>query len=610
MDRKYELLSKYFGYRQFRTGQEELIDAILSGRDSFGIMPTGGGKSICYQLPALMMKGITLVISPLISLMKDQVLALKNAGISAAYINSSLTIDQLRKVYGYMSQGRYKIIYVAPERLFTEGFQSSVKRIDVAMVAVDEAHCISQWGQDFRPTYLRIPDFIDSLEKRPVVSAFTATATGEVQQDIVRLLKLRSPFLTVTGFDRPNLYFDVLRPGNKTEKLISLLEERRGKTGIVYCSTRKEVEKVTQELCDAGFFATRYHAGLSDEERKFNQDDFIFDRKNIIVATNAFGMGIDKSNVSFVIHYNMPKSPEAYYQEAGRAGRDGAAAECILLFAAKDVATAKFLIENSSENEELSAEERAAVIEGDNRRLDRMVTYSNTSSCLRAYMLRYFGQQAEAFCGNCGNCKNESETVDITEQACKIISCVQRVKNFLGYTPGETLLINVLRGSKEQRVIDLRLDTVRSYGIMKESSKNEVKAVFDRLLFDGYLRKNEFDGIVFSAKSESVLFDGEKVFMTVRKTRDSSASKKSGKAGITVGDADLYDILRAVRMRIARAEKVPAYIIFSNATLQDMAEKAPVSMEAFMDVTGVGKVKAELYGEIFTGEIKKYLNRK
>ncbi len=610
MDRKYELLSKYFGYKQFRAGQEELIDAILSGRDSFGIMPTGGGKSMCYQLPALMMKGITIVISPLISLMKDQVLSLKNAGISAAYINSSLTIEQLRKVYGYMGEGRYKIVYVAPERLFTEGFTATVKRISVAMVAVDEAHCISQWGQDFRPTYLKIPKFIALLPVRPVVTAFTATATEEVQKDIERLLGLRSPFRTVTGFDRPNLYFDVLRPGNKTEKLISLLSDRKGKTGIVYCSTRKDVEKVTEDLRDSGFLATRYHAGLSDEERKANQDDFIFDRKNIMVATNAFGMGIDKSNVSFVIHYNMPKSPEAYYQEAGRAGRDGTFAECILMFSAKDVSTARFLIENSSENDELTEDERQAVIEGDNRRLDRMVTYSNTSSCLRAYMLRYFGQNTEDNCCNCGNCKNEMRNVDITEDAQKILSCVKRVKDFLGYTPGETLLINVLRESREQRILDLKLDAIKSYGIMKEKSKNDVKEVFDRLLFDGYLKKNEFDGIIFTEKSKAVLFENEKVYMTVRKTREKTSTGKTGKSSIAVGDPGLYDILRAVRMRIAGKEKVPAYIVFSNAALQDMAEKAPVTMEEFMDVSGVGKVKAELYGDIFTEEIRKYLSKK
>lgn len=609
MDRKLELLGKYFGYKDFREGQEKLIDAVLSGRDVFGIMPTGGGKSMCYQLPALMMKGITLVISPLISLMKDQVLSLKNAGISAAYINSSLTVEQLRKVYGYMGDRRYKIIYVAPERLFTEGFLATVSKIDISMVAVDEAHCISQWGQDFRPSYLKIPKFIESLPVRPVVSAFTATATPQVRTDIERLLELKSPFTAITGFDRPNLFFDVLRPGSKTDKLVSLISDRREKSGIVYCSTRKDVEKITEVLKDKGFPATRYHAGLTDEERRQNQDDFIFDRKNIIVATNAFGMGIDKSNVSYVIHYNMPKSPEAYYQEAGRAGRDGEDAECILLFSPKDIMTAKFLINNSSENEELTEEERQTVIEGDLNRLDRMVTYSNTTGCLRNYMLRYFGQESSDFCGNCGNCKNESETVDITKEAQMIISCVLRVKEYLGYTPGETFIIKVLKESHEQRILELGVDRIKTYGIMKDIPTETVKRIFDRLLFDGYLAKNEFDGVIITEKSKAVLFSNEKVFMTVRKTAAKGKKPKShSEKTVTVGDAGLYDILRAVRMRIAKKENVPAYIIFSNATLQDMANKAPVNIEEFMEVSGVGQVKAQLYGEIFTEEIKKYLS--
>lgn len=608
MDRKHELLSRYFGYNNFRPAQEELIDTVLSGRDAFGIMPTGGGKSICYQLPALMMKGITIVISPLISLMKDQVLALKKAGISAAYINSSLTFEQLKKVYGYMGEKRYKIVYVAPERLFTEGFTATVAKLDISFVAVDEAHCISQWGQDFRPGYLKIPQFIDSLPHRPVISAFTATATKSVQEDIERLLCLKNPHKIITGFDRPNLYFDVLRPGNKTDKLISLISERKDKNGIIYCSTRKDVEKVTDELSAKGFSVTRYHAGLSDEERISNQDDFIFDRKNIIVATNAFGMGIDKSNVSYVIHYNMPKSPEAYYQEAGRAGRDGEDAECILLFAPKDITTAKFLINNSSENEELTDEERAAVIEGDLNRLDRMITYSNTSSCLRAYMLKYFGQPTEGFCGNCGNCKNESEIVDITKEAQKILSCVKKVNAHLGYTPGETFIIKVLRGSQDKKILETGLDKISTYGIMAEHSSDYTRRIADTLIFYGYLAKNEYDGIVLTHKANGVLYEGDTVHMTVRKEKEKTV-RKASKNTIDIGDTGLYDILRAVRMRIAKQEKVPAYIIFSNLTLQDMAAKAPETLEEFMNITGVGKVKAELYGEIFTEEIKKYKAR-
>lgn len=607
MDRKHELLSKYFGYKQFRKGQEELIDAILSGRDCFGIMPTGGGKSMCYQLPALMMKGVTLVISPLISLMKDQVLSLKNAGISAAYINSSLTFEQLIKVYGYMEAGRYKIIYVAPERLLTEGFLSAVGRLHISMVAVDEAHCISQWGQDFRPAYLKIPQFISSLPTRPVVTAFTATATKTVQEDIERLLALSSPFKTVTGFDRPNLYFDVLRPGNKSETLLSLLRERKDKSGIIYCSTRKDVEKVTELLVENGFSASRYHAGLSDEERHRSQDDFIFDRKNIIVATNAFGMGIDKSNVSFVIHYNMPKSPEAYYQEAGRAGRDGENAECLLLFSPKDIMTAKFLINNSSENEELTDEERQTVIKGDLERLDRMITYSNTTSCLRNYMLRYFGQESTDFCGNCGSCRCGSESIDITDKARAILQSIIQISSFLGYSTGETFIIKVLRESREQKIITSGLDRLSVYGIMKNEGADSLRLIFEKLLSDGYLAKNNFDALVLTSEAKEFLESDEKYFMTVRKTQKKEAVKKA--KGVTVGDAGLYDILRAVRMRLASEEKVPAYIVFSNATLQDMTQKAPTTKEEFLEVSGVGRQKAEKYADIFISEIKKYKSR-
>ncbi len=605
MDRKYELLRKYFGYEGFRKGQEELIDSILSGRDCFGIMPTGGGKSICYQLPALMLQGVTIVVSPLISLMKDQVLSLKNAGISAAYINSSLTLEQLIKVYGYMGEKRFKIIYVAPERLLTEGFLSTVSKLQVSMVAVDEAHCISQWGQDFRPAYLKIPQFIASLPFRPVVTAFTATATEVVQRDTEKLLQLENPFRTVTGFDRPNLYFDVLRPGNKSEKLLSLIRERRDKSGIVYCSTRKDVERVTEMLIENGFSASRYHAGLSDEERRTAQDDFIFDRKNIIVATNAFGMGIDKSNVSYVIHYNMPKSPEAYYQEAGRAGRDGGEAECILLFSPKDIRTAEFLIKSSSENEELSDEERQKCIEGDLERLDRMVTYANTTSCLRNYMLRYFGQASEPFCGYCGSCKNETETADITEETRIILGCVLQVGKYLGYTPGEAFMIKVLRESREQKLLDCNVDRLSVYGRLKEHSSEYIRQIFDRLIFDGLLKRNEFSGLILTERGREFLFSEERYYMTQRKAPEKKRRRQP--AGVTVGDAGLYDILRAVRMRAAREENVPAYIVFSNATLQDMAEKAPVTMEEFLSVSGVGQVKAQAYGELFISEIKKYL---
>ena len=396
---KEELLQRVFGYSSFRPGQEKLIDGVLSGQDVFGIMPTGGGKSMCYQLPALMLPGITLVISPLISLMRDQVMALKGAGVPAAFLNSTLTGPQMQAAYRNLLAGRYKIVYVAPERLDYPGFGGVVEKLNISFIAVDEAHCISQWGQDFRPSYLRIVQFIDSLPKRPVVGAFTATATRSVQEDVERILELRSPVREVTGFDRPNLYFEVIQPESKDKTLLRLLAGQKRKSGIIYCATRKKVESVCELLCDHGYAATRYHAGLSEAERSKNQEDFLYDRKTVMVATNAFGMGIDKSNVSFVIHYNMPKSIEAYYQEAGRAGRDGAEADCILLFNSGDVQTARFLINNGSDNEEMDAVQREEVRRQDLERLDAMIGYCKTKSCLRGYILDYFGQKHPAMCG-------------------------------------------------------------------------------------------------------------------------------------------------------------------------------------------------------------------
>lgn len=610
MDRKEELLTKYFGFTDFRKGQEELIDAVLFSRDVFGIMPTGGGKSMCYQLPALMKSGITLVISPLISLMKDQVLSLKNAGISAAYINSTLTSEQLKKVYGYMGDRRYKIVYVAPERLFSEGFLETVKRLEISFVAVDEAHCISQWGQDFRPSYLKIPQFIDMLPARPVVGAYTATATKTVSEDIKKHLGLINPLVTITGFDRPNLYFDVLRPDDKMKKLISLLAERSTKSGIVYCSTRKDVERVEEALRYRGFSVTRYHAGLEIEERKTNQDDFIFDRKNIMVATNAFGMGIDKSNVSFVIHYNMPKSPEAYYQEAGRAGRDGEAADCILLFSPKDIRTAKFLINNSSENEELSDEQKSTVLEADIKRLEAMENYCKTKRCLRHEILSYFGQKSPADCSNCGNCKETLESIDITDIAGHIFTCVFEIRRQLGYSLGITSVIKVLKRSREAKLLAEGLHTLSSYGRLAVMSNDELRKIADQLLYEGYLHKNEFEGIILTEKGINALNSGESIEMKKRVAPAIKAAAKDQKekkaAYKAQTDSELYELLRMKRLELAKAENVPAYIIFSNATLSDMAKKAPETYEAFLTVSGVGQVKAELYADEFTQVIKKY----
>ena len=606
MEGKYEVLSRHFGYTAFRGGQEELIDAQLSGRDVFGIMPTGGGKSLCYQIPAILMEGITLVVSPLISLMKDQVMALKNAGVPAAYINSSLSQEQIRLACKNLLAGRYKIVYIAPERLLTESFLSVVQRLHISMVAVDEAHCISQWGQDFRPSYLRIADFLNLLEDRPVVSAFTATATLPVREDVVQILGLRNPLCVVTGFDRPNLRFEVLRPKNKLTALRGLIAARRDKSGIIYCATRRDVEKVCQALLDQGIPATRYHAGLSEEERRANQEDFIYDRRSVMAATNAFGMGIDKSNVAYVIHYNMPRSIEAYYQEAGRAGRDGAPADCILLYSAGDIVTAKYLIQNPAENEALSEAERQRVTEQEFARLDKMIGYCKTHGCLRGYILDYFGQEHRETCGNCGNCGTPALETDITTQAKMILSCVRRIYDHLGYSLGAASVVRVLHGSADRRIRDLGLDGLSTYGLLRGVSLEEIREMLESLEEQGYLYTNSaHGGVILTKRADAVLFRGESVTMYVRKPpeppREEAAPPRQA-------DEGLFAALKALRVRIARAEGVPAYIVFSNSTLQDMAAKAPETMAAFLAVSGVGRYKAERYGSAFLAEIKRYMD--
>ena len=619
MDAKHELLSRYFGYSEFRGGQEALIDAQLAGRDAFGIMPTGGGKSICYQLPALMLPGVSLVISPLISLMQDQVLALKSAGVPAAYINSSLSMEQLRLVYQNLRRGRYKIVYVAPERLQAEGFAALARELDISLVAVDEAHCISQWGQDFRPSYLKIPGFLQSLPRRPVLSAFTATATPLVQQDIVRLLGLRSPLKIVTGFDRPNLRFEVRCPESKRAELLTLLALRKGQSGIVYCSTRKEVERICELLESKRFAATRYHAGLPDRERQQNQEDFLFDRKTVMVATNAFGMGIDKSNVSYVIHYNMPQSLEAYYQEAGRAGRDGEKAQCILLFGKKDILTAKFFIQKSYEESELPEEERERVREQDLRRLYKMIDYCQTSGCLRQFIMNYFGQPQNGPCGNCGNCapirKKETGkkpeapartgrmvTKDITREAQMVLSCVHRIKDALGHNGTVTMTVRVLRGMRDKRLLELDLDKLSTYGLMASYSRTEIRAIIARLKASGLLDCEKNEIISLTPAASGVLFRGKPVMITLD---EAEMGEKFPRSGTVETDSRLLAALKALRSRLAKEEKVPAYVIFSNATLEDMAGKAPKTMEQFLEVSGVGEVKARRYGKAFLDEIKK-----
>ena len=602
-----QALKILFGYDSFRAGQKSVIDSILAGRDAFAVMPTGAGKSVCYQIPAVLLPGITLVISPLISLMQDQVKALNEAGVSAAFINSSLSEKDYNETIRRARQGIYKIIYIAPERLVTEGFLALAKSVPVSMVTVDEAHCISQWGQDFRPSYLKIVEFLQRLPRRPAVAAFTATATAQVRADIIRILQLHEPETVVTGFDRPNLRFEVLRPKDKRTALLQLLSERRDKSGIVYCATRKTVEQVCGLLQEAGFAATRYHAGLDADERKENQEAFICDRSPVMAATNAFGMGIDKSNVSYVIHYNMPKSVEAYYQEAGRAGRDGSPADCILLYSSGDVTTAKFLIFNSSaENEELTDEERQMVQAQDLARLEAMTGYCKTQDCLRGYLLDYFGQPHEKTCGNCGNCLAEYETRDLTREAQMILSCVVRARNRLGYCVGASILSQTLHGGRSARVRELGLDLLPTYGLMSALPGAQIREWIELLERAGYLETDPVHGgIDTTERAAAVLFSDEQVLARVQRTT-LAGPRTQKKAAASRTDEPLLAALKALRFRIAQEQGVPAYIVFSNATLLDMAAKRPGSMQELLEVSGVGHVKAERYGAAFLNEIRQF----
>lgn len=617
MDKKLEVLSRYFGYTQFRGAQEELIDAVLSGRDVLGVMPTGGGKSLCYQIPALLLPGITLVISPLISLMQDQVLALKSVGVPAAYLNSSLSLEQQSLVLRNLRQGRYKILYAAPERLLGEGFLAMAREVPISLVAVDEAHCISQWGQDFRPSYLKIPEFLQTLPQRPVVSAYTATATPTVRRDIQKCLNLRNPLVKVTGFDRPNLRFEVRTPDSKRGTLLTLLALRKDKSGIVYCSTRKEVDSVCSFLLDKHFAAARYHAGLPDELRRKNQEDFLYDRKTVMVATNAFGMGIDKSNVSYVIHYNMPQSMESYYQEAGRAGRDGEPAECILLFGKRDIVTAKFLIEKSYEESELSEEDRALLKQQDMKRLWAMVDYCQTPGCLRQYILSYFGQYNTPKCGNCGNCappKKEKPpalpetpgtlgTKDITKEAQMVLSCVRRIATALGHNSTVTMTVLVLRGSKDKRLLENKLDGLSTYGLMNAYSREELREIIAQLVEQGYLDCGSGEILEPTPAAAEILFRGRAVTVTME---EKALRERFPQSGTVIADSKLLADLKALRKRLAEKEKVPAFVIFSNATLEDMAKKQPKTMDEFLTVSGIGRVKAQRYSTAFLKELEKH----
>lgn len=605
-----ETLRKYFGHEAFRPGQEVMVNALTHHRDALGVMPTGAGKSMCYQVPALMMPGVAIVISPLISLMADQVAALKSAGVPAAYLNSSLTPRQMELAMQRARQGAYKIIYVAPERLETPSFQAMAQSMPISLLAVDEAHCVSQWGQDFRQSYLDIPVFMEQLPVRPVCTAFTATATKQVEADIARILKLRDPETIHTGFDRKNLFFGVRRPNSKMTELFHLLKENDGKSGIVYCSTRKAVEEVCASLCDTGFDATRYHAGLSDVERAQNQDDFLYDRKPIMVATNAFGMGIDKSNVSFVIHYNMPMDLESYYQEAGRAGRDGEPAQCILLYSGRDVRTNEFLLKRSRETMDVEDEEtRQFLLNQGMERLKQMTFYATSTSCLRHRMLRYFGDHAPESCGNCSCCLTNYREEDATMAAKKIISCVYRAQKG-GYHLSRTMTADVLIGSKKESLLRMRLDRLSTYGIIEKLTQKEVVGLIDELLQQENLALRpfqEYQELALTAGSVEIIRDQKKVMRRVPIVREKLAAPVGTKdPTLSAADNELFQKLRQVRSAQAKHEGIPPYFIFSDATLRDMCRKKPRSMGDMRQVSGVGVIKAQKYGKMFLEEIQSF----
>lgn len=586
------ILKEYFGYESFKKGQHELIEGILDGQDVLGIMPTSGGKSLCYQIPALLMDGVTLVISPLISLMKDQVDALKEYGISATFLNSTLTVKEQRTRLQELQDGVYKLVYIAPERLNASDFLNVVMSINIPFIAIDESHCISQWGHDFRPSYREIPRFISRLSKRPLLGAFTATATEGIIEDIKKILELNEPLEIITGFDRPNLYFGVEKGVDKQKYVLNYLKQHPDDSGIIYCTTRKEVEGLGRELKDKGFSVSIYHGGMGSEERQKAQDEFLYDQNTIMIATNAFGMGIDKSNVRFVIHFNMPKNMEAYYQEAGRAGRDGDDSDCIVLFSPQDVVKQKYLI--GLNNMHFERETMAY------KNLQVLVDYCHTHDCLRKRLLEYFGDEIiKESCGKCSNCLDHRDKIDITVESQKILSCVYRMNERYGVT----MVANVLNRSRNKKVVELGFDKLSTYGIMDNYTKKGIQQIILFLVAEGFLTLTEgkYPVVELTSKSNDVLKGKERVF-------------KRGEVVLTQSQSEmkihevLFRELKQLRMRIALDKNVPPYVIFADTTLKEMAMYLPQSKDDLLKVKGVGAVKVNTYGDVFLSCIIDYVH--
>ena len=601
-----EALKAVFGYDSFRQGQESVINAVLDGRDILAVMPTGAGKSLCYQVPAMLLSGITLVISPLISLMQDQVKALNEAGVDAAFINSSLSEKEMHDTFKNASKGQYKIIYVAPERLMSEGFVRLAKGVEISMITVDEAHCISQWGQDFRPSYMDIAEFVNVLDKRPIISAFTATATQNVREDIICSLGLINPYFLVTGFDRENLFFQVDKPQSKDRFILDYLDRHKGESGIIYCATRKNVDSLYTLLKKRNISVAKYHAGMSIEERKQMQDDFVFDYTSIVIATNAFGMGIDKSNVRFVIHYNMPSSMENYYQEAGRAGRDGLNSECILLFSPQDIIINRFLLEHKDFSE-IDPTDAMTIRERDIKRLQIMEGYCYTTECLRNHILKYFGENPKKPCDDCGNCLRQFETLDMTDEAKKIINCIYESRGRYG----KNIIMDTVLGAKTARLEEIGASKYKSYGVLESSNKTLLRRLIEELLLEGYIQTGEYQVLKLGDISKLKLKDTKVLVkitdedkVTNRKLKPKKNTK--GMDSLTSSGFKLFDKLKELRLEIAREEKMPPYIVFNDKTLIDMCAKMPTTKSDMLNVSGVGENKYGKYGERFIAVIKEY----